>query len=79
MTIYGGAIMNNHKVFELYETIDEGLRLIDSVSCLVVQSMGNSDEDTISDAMLIIGKLMTESANANDELLELITGDNPRG
>ncbi len=68
-------LKNNNKAFDLCETINEGLRLIDSVSCLVIHSLGSADDDIVGDAMLIIGKLMNESAHANDALLEIITGE----
>lgn len=57
-----------------YETVAENLRLIDSVTCLVISSQGNIDDDAVSDAMLLIGKLMNEASHANDAILAITGG-----
>lgn len=65
---------NNQSALELYETVNENLRLIDSVTRLIISSYGNADLEAITDAMLIIGRLKDEARHANNALWEIIKG-----
>ncbi len=56
-----------------YETVDTNLRLIESLSWLVICAGSMSDdEQSIADAMQIIIKLKAEAQKANDALQDVI-------
>lgn len=62
-------------ILSYHETISENLRLIDSLSWLVVGANATlEDLDALSDAMLIISKLQREATEANNAIWKIIKG-----
>ncbi len=58
-----------------YETVDTNLRLIESLSWLVICAGGTLDDDgVIADTMQIIVNLKKEAQKANDALRDVIKG-----
>lgn len=67
---------NTQSILSYHETISENLRLIDSLSWLVIGANETlEDFDAVSDAMLIISRLQREASNANERIWGIVKAD----
>lgn len=68
---------NTQSILSYHETISENLRLIDSLSWLMIAAASNigDDSETVSDTMLIISKLQREASNANERIWGIVKAD----
>lgn len=58
-----------------YETINENLRCIDSLSTLIIGADGVYDGgDMVPDCMQVISRLAVEARDANDAICKIVKG-----